>query len=77
MPIYEFQCKKCGSDSEILIRTSDWKGTPCPKCGSKQLMKKLSVFAASTTGSGGGELPPCAGNPSACGACCGGGACGL
>ena len=79
MPIYEFQCKKCGADSEILVRSSDWKGTACPKCGSTQLMKRLSVFAASTADSATGSLPPCAGggNTAGCGPCCGGGACGI
>ncbi|HEX3988310.1 MAG TPA: zinc ribbon domain-containing protein, partial [Verrucomicrobiae bacterium] len=67
MPIFEFHCGKCGADSEVLIRSSKWKGTPCPKCGSKRLTKKLSVFA-----SGGGdssEAAACGGNPSSCGMC--------
>ncbi|HEX4122635.1 MAG TPA: zinc ribbon domain-containing protein [Verrucomicrobiae bacterium] len=69
MPIYEFHCGKCGADSEILVRTSKWTGTPCPKCGSKRLTKKLSVFASS--GGGGGDSPDasCSGNPRSCGMC--------
>ena len=51
MPIFEFHCGKCGADSEILVRSSKWAGTPCPKCGSKRLKKKLSVFASA----GGGD----------------------
>ena len=47
MPIYEFHCQKCGADSELLIRSRRWEGTPCPKCGSTKLSKKLSVFASS------------------------------
>ena len=31
----------------MLVRSSKWEGTPCPKCGSKKLQKKLSVFASS------------------------------
>ena len=56
MPIYEFHCEKCERDSEILVRSSDWKGTACPHCGSKKLSKKFSVFASA--GSGGGNDAP-------------------
>ncbi|MCF7763097.1 MAG: zinc ribbon domain-containing protein [Verrucomicrobia bacterium] len=68
MPIYEFHCQQCGRDSEVLVRSSDWEGTRCPKCESPKLTKKLSVFSAA----GGGESDPgpaCSGNPSACGRC--------
>ncbi|HUB87394.1 MAG TPA: zinc ribbon domain-containing protein [Verrucomicrobiae bacterium] len=67
MPIYEFHCEKCGRDSEILVRSTDWKNSECPHCGSKKLSKKFSTFAASSAG----------GNPSSRensgGHCCGGG----
>ena len=52
MPLYEFHCKKCGKDSEILATSTNWKGTKCPECGSDQLLKKLSVFATTTSESG-------------------------
>jgi putative FmdB family regulatory protein len=71
MPIYEFHCEQCKRDSEILVRSSKWKGTKCPHCGSGKLAKKLSVFASSTGGSN-SELAPC-GNPAA--ACASGGSC--
>jgi putative FmdB family regulatory protein len=71
MPIYEFHCAKCGQDSEVLVRSTQWEGTPCPRCGSKKLSKKLSVFAPAL---GSPEpAPSCTGNPSTCGGCCGGG----
>lgn len=66
MPIYEFHCQKCDADSEILVRSSDWKGAACPKCGSKRLSKKLSVFASSN---GASEDASCSGNPRSCGMC--------
>lgn len=67
MPIYEFHCAECNGDSEVLVRTSDWKGTPCPRCGSVKLEKKLSVFASS--GSDAAEAPVCSGKPKSCGMC--------
>ena len=67
MPIYEFHCEKCDRDSEILVRSADWKGTKCPHCGSSKLGKKFSTFAAS-----GGEK---SGDPKSGSGhrCCGGG----
>jgi putative FmdB family regulatory protein len=69
MPIYEFHCGKCERDSEILVRSSDWRGTKCPHCGSTKLDKKFSTFAAA---SGGDAAPACesGGGPGGCG--CGG-----
>ncbi len=46
MPIYEFHCAECERDSEILLRSSNWSGAKCPHCGSAQLDKKFSTFAA-------------------------------
>ncbi len=81
MPLYEFHCKKCGKDSEVLAASSNWKGTKCPKCGSEQLVKKLSVFAttaASNDACGGGACDMASACPSAGpGGCCGGGMCGM
>jgi putative FmdB family regulatory protein len=45
MPIYEFHCEKCGKDSEIIVRSTDWTGAKCPHCASKKLTKKMSAFA--------------------------------
>jgi putative FmdB family regulatory protein len=67
MPIYEFHCEKCERDSEVLVRSSDWKGTKCPHCGSEKLAKKLSVFASSANG--GADDASCSGNPGSCGMC--------
>jgi putative FmdB family regulatory protein len=67
MPIYEFHCEKCGRDSEILVRSTDWKNTPCPHCGSAKLAKKFSVFAAANAGPAGAG----SGNRGG-GGCCGG-----
>ncbi|MGA2802368.1 MAG: zinc ribbon domain-containing protein [Verrucomicrobiota bacterium] len=69
MPIYEFHCRKCERDSEILVRSSHWKGTACPHCGSTRLTKKLSVFASANAGNG--DAPSCGSRNGGRG-CCGG-----
>lgn len=70
MPIYEFHCDSCRRDSEVLVRSSAWEGTPCPHCGSVKLQKKLSVFASSAAGSAGSEMGAnCSGVPTSCGKC--------
>ncbi|MGV3773272.1 MAG: FmdB family zinc ribbon protein [Verrucomicrobiales bacterium] len=66
MPIYEFHCNQCGSDSEILVRSSNWEGTECPSCHSQKLEKKLSTFASSIAGD---AAPQCSGVPTSCGRC--------
>jgi putative FmdB family regulatory protein len=69
MPIYEFHCEQCDHDSEILVRSSDWKGTKCPHCGSAKIAKKFSTFASASAGE------TSSGKPSGGGGhhCCGGG----
>jgi len=47
MPIYEFHCEQCERDSEVLVRSADWKRATCLQCGSPRLIKKFSTFASS------------------------------
>jgi len=69
MPIYEFHCEQCGRDSEILVRSADWKNSKCPHCGSAKLSKKFSTFASAKTG---GEMPSGkSGGGHSCGGGCG------
>ena len=68
MPIYEFHCAKCERDSEILVRSANWKGTACPHCHSAKLEKKFSTFASSVAGQS-GDMPACSGTPKSCGRC--------
>jgi putative FmdB family regulatory protein len=73
MPIYEYTCKDCGSDFELLIRGAE--KPVCPSCGKTHLAKSFSVPAAHSA-SETKELP--CGSPG-CGMAhqCGGGMCGL
>ena len=48
MPIYGYDCNKCGHEFETLVRSSD---TPtCPSCGSADLTKQLSLIASPAKG---------------------------
>jgi putative FmdB family regulatory protein len=73
MPIYEYACRRCRSEFEVLIRSDE---TPeCPECGSRQLERQLSVPAAHDARR---QLPVCGAPPGSCGLPqCGMGGCGL
>jgi putative FmdB family regulatory protein len=44
MPLYEYICNNC-KDNFILLKWKDDEDTTCPKCGSKDVKKKLSTFS--------------------------------
>ncbi len=63
MPIYDYQCQNCQETFETLVRGSD---TPhCPKCGSIQLEKLLSIPAPPVMNAS--SEPSCP--PGGCGGC--------
>ncbi|MBR2365120.1 MAG: zinc ribbon domain-containing protein [Lentisphaeria bacterium] len=45
MPIFEYECKKCEKKFEVLLRSSSSQAE-CPFCGSGEVKKLLSTFAA-------------------------------
>ncbi|HEY6842867.1 MAG TPA: FmdB family zinc ribbon protein [Thermoanaerobaculia bacterium] len=51
MPLYEYQCTKCGERTEILQKISDPPYSHCPKCGG-DMKKLLSPPAIQFKGSG-------------------------
>ena len=51
MPIYEFQCKKCGSQIEVYQKMNDKQPTRCKKCGGR-LEKLISQTAFQFKGEG-------------------------
>ena len=64
MPIYEFRCSSCDTDfEELVLRLDDQSlaGVACRKCGSRQVVKKISRFAA-----GAGSASTSRGAASAC-----------
>ncbi len=51
MPLYEFQCTQCQSTFEELVRVAaQAPEIACPKCGSRQVRRKVSMFASKTSG---------------------------
>ena len=53
MPIFEYQCKKCGKTFEKLVLARGQKSPECPDCGAKQVEQQLSRFSSATSSSGG------------------------
>lgn len=67
MPIYEYYCEKCDDDFELLLGVgSGDSALNCPRCGSKNLKKLFSKFAAHSKGTGGKVSSS---GPSSCGGC--------
>jgi putative FmdB family regulatory protein len=52
MPIFDVKCSKCGTVSEIFLRTDELGGATCPQCGSTDLVKLLSPFNTVRQGAG-------------------------
>ena len=51
MPIYEYQCKSCCLDFEILHRSFiDHSDTQCPDCNTYDVEKKISLSSFKMTG---------------------------
>lgn len=52
MPIYEYFCTACQTQSEINHRMSDPPATICPVCGKPALTKQISAAAFRLKGGG-------------------------
>jgi putative FmdB family regulatory protein len=73
MPIYEYTCKNCSSQFERLAKSmSAVQTVECPKCGSKQTSRTLSIFAVGSESAGKPTQ-----SPGMCGRCGGPGPCGM
>jgi len=42
MPLYEFECEKCGNKFEEIVFYNEEKKVKCPKCNSKKVKKVIS-----------------------------------
>jgi putative FmdB family regulatory protein len=79
MPLYEYRCRDCGHQFEILQRLGEGAGgLACPRCRAAALDKQFSTFATASgtadSAAGAESLAGC--GEGACGAgmeaCCGG-----
>lgn len=52
MPIYEYECQKCGHQMEALQKMSDDPLRECPACGEHELKKLLSAAGFRLKGGG-------------------------
>lgn len=52
MPIYEYQCTKCGHGLEAIQKFSDNPLTTCPACNKEALKKKVSAPSFRLSGGG-------------------------
>jgi putative FmdB family regulatory protein len=47
MPLYDFECKTCGSTFEELVRGPlDQADLACPSCQSPEIVRKISLIAS-------------------------------
>jgi putative FmdB family regulatory protein len=64
MPLYEYECRSCHHQFELLVRDST--ALECPSCRSRELEKQLSVFAV---GANGQSMSAARSMPGPCGSC--------
>ncbi len=65
MPMFEYVCRACGERfEELRSAKSEEPGPVCPECGSGDVVKLLSSFAAGPSGAGrGGSSAGSCGGP--------------
>lgn len=60
MPLYEYACAGCGHRFEVLQKMgAPSQGVTCPKCDGDRVVKQLSTFASTGTGTGSPASLPC------------------
>ncbi len=52
MPIYEYRCKKCGYEFELIQKFTDPQTVKCPKCGGEAVRVLSSRVAFNFKGEG-------------------------
>lgn len=52
MPFYEYQCRACGAQVEVMQKISDPPLRKCPECGKSQLTRLISAPVFRLKGAG-------------------------
>jgi putative FmdB family regulatory protein len=52
MPFYEYQCRACGAQVEVMQKISDSPLRKCPECGKSQLTRLISAPVFRLKGAG-------------------------
>ena len=52
MPIYEYVCKKCGHQQEVLHKVDEKPRLACEECGAKPLSRQVSAAGFRLSGGG-------------------------
>ncbi|HHM06270.1 MAG TPA: zinc ribbon domain-containing protein [Gammaproteobacteria bacterium] len=52
MPIYEYRCRQCGHELEVMQKMSDAPLSDCPQCREPALTKLISAAGFQLKGSG-------------------------
>ncbi len=61
MPMFEYQCDRCGKVSDFLEKADSRDPHVCPHCGADRMTKRLSSFAVGRAGCSDSKT---------CGSCC-------
>ena len=48
MPIFEYKCRACGEESEILVMPHESGPPECPACHGRDLEQLLSAFSVNS-----------------------------
>jgi putative FmdB family regulatory protein len=52
MPIYEYACRACGAQRDVMQKVSEPPLTQCPACGAEAFEKKVSAAGFQLKGGG-------------------------
>jgi len=61
MPLFEYQCKKCGHHMDVLVRShkQEEQQVLCEKCGSAATERIIANFSVGHGRSSAGNCPTC------------------
>jgi putative FmdB family regulatory protein len=61
MPLFEYECLKCGHGFEKLVfRSAGSPDVACPACGSRKVEERFSSFSSRVAGGGSSKRASCA-----------------